>query len=103
MYFGDLICSNKKMNNTNTSNQKYSFSAFALFFNTIRVLNAHRHKYYNINLKNTLLKINMCILMIIYVEMRLQRPTNSSQLKFCFNVFVNRFQRYLFHNGSKIS
>jgi hypothetical protein len=39
--------------------------------------------------------------MILYVEMSLQMPQNSSKLKFYFNVFVNIFQRYSCHKGMK--
>jgi hypothetical protein len=80
----------------NTSKQKYIFSAFA-YFNTIRVLTARGCKYYNTNLENTLFKITLSILVILYVEMGLQMSLNSSKLKLC----VNLFQRYSYHKGSR--
>jgi hypothetical protein len=39
---------------------------------------------------------------ILYAEMRLKMPQNSSKLKFCFNVFVNIFQCYSRHKGSRM-
>jgi hypothetical protein len=37
------------------------------------------------------------ILVILYVEMRLQMPRKWSKLKFCVNIFVNIFQHYSCH------
>jgi hypothetical protein len=77
--------------NINTQMNKYSLMHLSWYLCVIRVLKALGSNDYNINLMNTLFKITLWILVIFYVEMKLQMPQNSSKLKFCFNVFVISF------------
>jgi hypothetical protein len=60
----------------------------------IRDKTARAQKKYNINRRTMSFRITLCILVILYVEIKLQIIQKSGKFRYSFNAFVLIFQRY---------
>jgi hypothetical protein len=57
---------------------------------------------YNINFRNISFRTNLCILVVLYVEMRKQLIQNTSNQKYNFSTSALIFQHYQCPNGSRM-
>jgi hypothetical protein len=104
MHFGDFLCWNEATNGRkrqHTNKTSIVLMHLSWYLCVIRVPTSRARNDYIIKPRNTSFRISLCILVILYVEMRKQIIQNTSKLKYISSAFALIFQHYLCSKGCK--